>query len=270
MKWYYAINGERQGPVDENGLKERFGDGSINAQTLVWREGMAEWLPLAQSPVAEWAGAASGPDSQARQCVVTGKYFEKAEMMETEHGWVSAEGKSIYAQRLKEGLPPAVGTATAWRDKKLLVVSLENPELPLRCVRTGVELSDGDMLKKKLTYTPPLIYLSILISILITIVLSLIFSKRIPLAIGLSPERRQFRAKMLWIFSGVLVAGIGAIVAAAVLDQPGWIILGVFGILASLIGLSRLSSILYVRKMDKEHAWIGGAGSAFLDTLPEY
>lgn len=41
--WYYAINNERMGPVDEADLAPLLANGTIGPQTLVWCEGMADW-----------------------------------------------------------------------------------------------------------------------------------------------------------------------------------------------------------------------------------
>lgn len=46
-QWYYSENGEQRGPVDANALAQLLRQGRIGEQTLVWREGMAEWEPLA-------------------------------------------------------------------------------------------------------------------------------------------------------------------------------------------------------------------------------
>jgi membrane protease subunit (stomatin/prohibitin family) len=43
--WFYAIGGERRGPVSASALR-----GGITAETLVWRRGMAEWAPASAVP----------------------------------------------------------------------------------------------------------------------------------------------------------------------------------------------------------------------------
>jgi len=40
MNWYYASGGQQLGPVDEAKLQELLHTGVINAETLVWREGL--------------------------------------------------------------------------------------------------------------------------------------------------------------------------------------------------------------------------------------
>lgn len=46
--WYYAHNGEQRGPVDENEFRMLQQTGVVKASTLVWQEGMADWLTLAE------------------------------------------------------------------------------------------------------------------------------------------------------------------------------------------------------------------------------
>jgi uncharacterized RDD family membrane protein YckC len=45
--WYYAgVDRQRQGPISADELKQRFHQGRLRLDTLVWREGLAEWQPL--------------------------------------------------------------------------------------------------------------------------------------------------------------------------------------------------------------------------------
>ena len=45
MQWYYALNGQRLGPIGENEFARLVTDGVIRPETLVWRQGMANWQP---------------------------------------------------------------------------------------------------------------------------------------------------------------------------------------------------------------------------------
>ena len=46
--WFYAKNGEQQGPVESDVIRERLKNGEISNGTLVWKEGMAQWSPLGE------------------------------------------------------------------------------------------------------------------------------------------------------------------------------------------------------------------------------
>ncbi len=45
MTWYYALGLQQQGPVSDDQLQGLVKDGVVTGDTLVWREGMANWLP---------------------------------------------------------------------------------------------------------------------------------------------------------------------------------------------------------------------------------
>ncbi|HVJ36852.1 MAG TPA: RDD family protein [Stenotrophomonas sp.] len=58
-QWYYAdADGVRQGPVEAEALLAQYAAGAVQAQTLVWREGLSGWQPLAS--VAGEVGLAHG------------------------------------------------------------------------------------------------------------------------------------------------------------------------------------------------------------------
>ncbi len=46
-QWYYAdAQRQRQGPVDTDTLRARLTQGIIDRSSLVWREGLAQWVAL--------------------------------------------------------------------------------------------------------------------------------------------------------------------------------------------------------------------------------
>jgi uncharacterized membrane protein YjgN (DUF898 family) len=55
MNWYYAINGQLFGPLTAGDFNRKVGQGIIQPDTLVWREGMTGWQPWRE--VASGAGA---------------------------------------------------------------------------------------------------------------------------------------------------------------------------------------------------------------------
>lgn len=66
--WYYAdAAGLQQGPVDAEALLARYAAGEIDRATLVWREGLAGWQPLAT--VADELGLAEAPIAPAPMTV---------------------------------------------------------------------------------------------------------------------------------------------------------------------------------------------------------
>lgn len=54
--WFYESNGERVGPVSAGEILSLSRNGSIRAETLVWRDGLGNWIAFSASEL-----AASGP-----------------------------------------------------------------------------------------------------------------------------------------------------------------------------------------------------------------
>ena len=53
-QWFYASGSERIGPVDESAIRDLLQSGKVDASTLVWTGGMADWTALAQSQLARY------------------------------------------------------------------------------------------------------------------------------------------------------------------------------------------------------------------------
>ncbi len=117
MNWYYAAGGRQQGPVDDAQLDAMLQSGQVTQDTLIWRDGMANWLPLRQArpsadappfvaPAAD-AGASAGVGEIV--CAECGKLFTKDNAIQYGTAWVCAACKPIFLQKLREGA--AVGGA---------------------------------------------------------------------------------------------------------------------------------------------------------------
>lgn len=104
MQWYYSLNGRQQGPVSEAEFAALVSQGTIKAETLVWREGMAGWQAYVQ--VAPSAGGGTEPPAgeDTAVCAVSGRRYLKREMIQYEGQWISAEHRDAYFQRLREGV----------------------------------------------------------------------------------------------------------------------------------------------------------------------
>ncbi|MCE0498688.1 MAG: DUF4339 domain-containing protein [Methylacidiphilales bacterium] len=46
--WYYAVDNEQKGPINESELKTNFATNKLPGDTLVWKEGMENWAPANQ------------------------------------------------------------------------------------------------------------------------------------------------------------------------------------------------------------------------------
>ena len=104
MEWYYALNGQQHGPVNETEFQRLISTGVIRPDTLVWRNGLAEWQPCAN---VRFAGAPAGAGGVV--CAQCGGTFPPDQVMSFGAASVCATCKPVYVQRLREGLP--VGAA---------------------------------------------------------------------------------------------------------------------------------------------------------------
>lgn len=59
--WYYTINNQQIGPVDEAEIKKLVAAGTITHGTLVWTNGMPNWQPIGQTPLASLIGSVPPP-----------------------------------------------------------------------------------------------------------------------------------------------------------------------------------------------------------------
>jgi uncharacterized RDD family membrane protein YckC len=113
MSWYYAESDVRHGPIEDPAFEALVGAGAITPDTLVWREGFADWVPYSQvsqsaavpSPAAA-AGRASflqRPAGVGQACSQCGQLFAVDEMVSYEGRFICAGCKPAFFQRIKEG-----------------------------------------------------------------------------------------------------------------------------------------------------------------------
>jgi len=125
MEWYYVEAGNQAGPVSEADLDQLIASGRVGPETLVWRDGMANWLPLRQArpgvtaaapppsilvdpapfapaPAAAPAASATGTNVVCAQC---GGIFPRESTIQYGSSYVCAACKPTFVQKLKEGVP---------------------------------------------------------------------------------------------------------------------------------------------------------------------
>ena len=113
MSWYYAQDGQQRGPVSDAEFDELTKAGMIQADTLVWREGMPDWQPYAQASAAPAAETAAPPvvrelDPGMQVCSRCGQTFSTQDLLQYDQAWVCANCKPLFFQELRErGESPA-------------------------------------------------------------------------------------------------------------------------------------------------------------------
>jgi hypothetical protein len=111
MEWYYADGTQQKGPVTQEELDGLVQAGTIQADTLVWREGMANWQPH---------GQLSAPPVGGVVCSQCGKPFPAEEVMRYGDSWVCGNCKPLVLQRLREGGPGLSSVAGTVSREELL------------------------------------------------------------------------------------------------------------------------------------------------------
>lgn len=120
MNWYYESQGQQQGPVSEAELDRLLAEGKITNDTLVWREGMTAWTPLATARKASLA-----PGAGNVRCDACGGWFPSSEVVAIGGRNICANCKPSVAQSLQTGgaLPVATEldrTGPPWEQRETL------------------------------------------------------------------------------------------------------------------------------------------------------
>jgi hypothetical protein len=268
MDWFYASNGQQKGPVSDVQLDELVRTSVINHETLVWHAGLADWQPLR-------AARSSGPPpvpvpgaAPEAVCVECGRMFPQGEMVFLSQSWVCGPCKPMFLQRLKEGGAPQTAVGSIWRFNKQMVLRSETP-MPDRCVRCNAP-ANGFKLKRQLYWHPPLVYLLVLINLLVYLAVALSIRKKALLHVGLCETHRTARKRAIigtWLS---VLTGIAMIIGGIAWNS---VILGLLGVVLFLggliVGLYK-ARIVSPTKINKEYAWVKGAGEPFLAELPEW
>lgn len=140
-EWYYVDNAQqRQGPIEAQALAELQRSGEIADDTLVWREGMGEWQPLA-SHAAELGLATISASSAAPVAIAETEIAETEAVEErplTGRAVFTAQEPS-HGQYIPPQLAPAFATETGHGS-----AAIDAPYAPPRAaVNSGTRVVSG-------------------------------------------------------------------------------------------------------------------------------
>ena len=118
MKWYYVENGQQAGPVEETDFPALARAGKLRADTLLWRDGLANWEPFSTACPQEFAAlapalsagtpaavaaAASATGGNEAVCAECGGVFNRDDMIPHGSVYICARCKPVFMQKLAEG-----------------------------------------------------------------------------------------------------------------------------------------------------------------------
>ena len=267
VNWYYIVRGQKLGPLTEAQLDELAGSGQLSPDSLVWREGMAEWKPYGRVRSGS-AAVVPGPATGRMSCALCSKSFAPDEVIAFESAWVCAACKPLLVQRVREGLSVGHGSGNAWRDGNL-VVTISGSTLTGRCVKcNGVE--NLSHTSSALRWHPRWVYLLLLLTP-ITYWVGLLATQRSAwVAISVCSQHRRHRGTLT--AAGWLCVVLSVGLAAAAAYFPSLVIMvGVGVVLAGgAMMFNRQWNPLSAAKIEGNYVWLRGCGRAFVDALPEF
>ena len=116
MNWWYAEQNQRRGPVEDTEFRRLIDTGVIGRDTLVWREGMANWVPYhtldgppplhhggREIPMAPLEDEPAIFSEMRHRCAECGRLFPDDELVRYGESRVCAACKPIFFQRIREG-----------------------------------------------------------------------------------------------------------------------------------------------------------------------
>lgn len=104
--WFYAQDDQKTGPLPAQEIRILLEQGIISADTLVWTNGMADWLPASAVPTF------SDSIVETATCAVTGKIMRVDEMLNYGDKLIDPAQKDLFVQQLREGVTGGEGVST--------------------------------------------------------------------------------------------------------------------------------------------------------------
>lgn len=285
MQWYYSEAGTQHGPLTDTVFLEHLRTGRISRSTLVWREGMAAWLPLQEVDTALLPREAMPPilapplipvatDTVCAECGLT---FAPDELIVVSGHRICAGCKPAFLQRLQEGAPLTALAAHRGVHRNGKNVVIENGAvMPERCVYCNAPTTWRK--RRKFHWNSPWVYL-LVFAPLVLIIVALVTRKTMQfdvLLCGEHSQRRKLNLRIWWgLFFGALVGIVGTPLLATqspfiddlvVALEIGFIVL----FFTSLVLASRAASILTTQQIGRNAGAFRRAGRDYLASLPQW
>ena len=167
--------------------------------------------------------------------------------------------------------PPALPTSSLYYRQDNLLVIRDGAVLPPRCIHTNRPVGPQDWTKRvKITWTPPWVWVLIVIHLLIAVIVALCINKKAHLTYSLSREARGRLIKRRGIALLIFFVGVAGVIASLISLQGN--LSGGLAILSGVIALVALIVLVITNAVSvKKHAdgWfsIKGCSPEFLNSI---
>ncbi len=119
--WFVSINGDQKGPYPTEQLRQLVADGLIPRDAFVWREGMAQWLPLSQVRISDDVPADAAPSQP--QAAYSQSYQTSYATGQTQAAYADSAAGS-YVKPGYFSFSGRIGRQTYWLSYVLLPVAI--------------------------------------------------------------------------------------------------------------------------------------------------
>ena len=164
--------------------------------------------------------------------------------------------------------PPTLGMPGVWRDLSVLVASKGAP-LPQWCIKCN-EPTHGLVLKRKLRWHHPAIYLLVLINLLVYFIVALIIGKTATVEVGLCERHMAQRRRNIWITLVLFFLGVAGLVLAAIANDGTYLLVAGILLIAAIIYAIIVARVVIPSKIDDKFVWLKGINKDYLNQLPQW
>ncbi|HEY9104549.1 J domain-containing protein [Chitinimonas sp.] len=157
--------------------------------------------------------------------------------------------------------------AMVWREGKMVVVAAGS-DFPHRCVRCNADVATPSKQRTYYWHSPWLLLIA-LINLLIYAIIAMIVRRKVKVSPALCKTHQAGRNRIiLGIWAGVALS-VGLAVVGGVEDSAGLFALSMLALLITAIFGCIKGPLLRAKRIDTNAARFSGAGTAFLDGLPQ-
>lgn len=139
MNWYYIEQNQQKGPVSNTEWNHLIATGIIQGQTLVWTEGMPNWVPFIK--IKQTGFSAQDGSAVCHEC---GKITSSSEALSYSGFLICADCKPVFQEKIKEGAVITSGFVFAGFWMRFLAKVIDN--MILQFVFTILQLALGSLI----------------------------------------------------------------------------------------------------------------------------